>query len=545
MVRAMALWFGLWLPMGAAAAPFEAFPVDAAAILQAIGSAKPVDLGGAAVTGLTLPHHRVASDLIASGMVTAVAGPKPLRIVLLTPDHFKRSHRAFATTQRDFATALGLVPVDHQAAAVLLRSPDVGSSILFEREHGVGELLPYIAHLFPGVPVLPVAIRIGATRGQWEALIQRLLPLVRERTLVIQSTDFSHYLPREQAVLRDQQMLNIIASGDLDALAQAQQPAQLDSRGAQYIQMRLQQQRFGARPVVFGNYNSADYGATGSQDTTSYVAQVYAAAAADRVVMPGLGAQTLCVVGDTFFGRHMALRLADAAARARLKNALRQRLRGCPLLLNLEGVLSERVQAKHPLQLVMPQASTLAWLKDLGVVAVSLANNHSADLGSPAYAAMVARLREAGLLVLEHGQTNQVGPLRVVAWRDLDNHPQPRDALLSAAELAKAAPADLALMHWGREYSAEPGQRERDLTAMLRDRGVPLIVGAHPHRASPGIRLWDGVDTVLVYSLGNFIFDQHGPRVSGAVLQISVFAQGTRALRYLALPDARSLIRGR
>jgi poly-gamma-glutamate synthesis protein (capsule biosynthesis protein) len=193
----------------------------------------------------------------------------------------------------------------------------------------------------------------------------------------------------------------------------------------------------------------------------------------------------------------------------------------------------------------MPEASTLAWLKDLGVVAVGLANNHSGDLGPAAFAAMVVRLREAGLTVLEHGLTQQVGPLRVVAWRDLDNHPQPRAALIDPQELTRAAPADLALMHWGREYSAEPGPREEALTAMLQRQGLPLIVGAHPHRASQDIRLWGGLDTVLVYSLGNFIFDQHGPRVSGAVLQISVFAQGTRALRLLALPDARSLVRGR
>ena len=68
--------------------------------------------------------------------------------------------------------------------AALLQSPQVAASQLFEREHGLGELLPYVAQLFPGVPVLPVAVRIGATRAQWDHLVARLSPWVTPRTLV-------------------------------------------------------------------------------------------------------------------------------------------------------------------------------------------------------------------------------------------------------------------------------------------------------------------------------------------------------------------------
>ena len=68
-----------------------------------------------------------------------------------------------------------------------------------------------------------------------------------------------------------------------------------------------------------------------------------------------------------------------------------------------------------------------------------------------------------------------------------------------------------------------------------------LGVGAHPHRASRRIELLGGLDAVQLHSLGNFVFDQRAPRASGAVLQISVFAQGTRALRLIAVPDVFEL----
>ena len=456
-VRAAALAAGLVLGSvaTAASAPFQAQIVDAQPVLAAIAAARPVDLGGAAVTGLVLPHHRVARDLIASGLVTAAQGPRPERIVMLTPDHFKRSPRAFATTERDFDTAFGVVPVDRAAARSLLASSDVAASILFEREHGIGELLPYVGRLFPGVPVLPVAIAIGSTRAQWDRLVDRLAPLVTPRTLVVQSTDFSHYLSRQQAARRDQQMLNVIATGDLGALARAQQPAHIDSRGGQYIQMRLQQRLFGARPIVYGNVNSADNGATAADNTTSYVAQVYAPAAAARVVFPPGEARTVCLAGDTFFGRHVADWLARPAVRERLRERVRTRLRGCPLVVNLEGVLSEDGRAAHALQLAMPRADTLQWLQDLGVVAVGVANNHSRDLGEDAYRDSVAQLRGAGLQVLENGQGQRVGPLWLTALSDLDNHPAPRRDLLAPHRIGRLRPLDgqggpaVAFVHWG------------------------------------------------------------------------------------------------
>lgn len=524
---------------------WRAHPMDPQHVLQAIADAQPVDLGGAAVTGLALPHHRVATDLIAAGMVTAARGARPERIVLLTPDHFRRATRAFATTPRDFDTVLGRVPTDRRAVAALLRSPQVAASQLFEREHGLGELLPYVAQLFPGVPVLPVAVRVGATRAQWEHMVGQLTPWVTPRTLVIQSTDFSHYLPHDQARKRDQQMLNVIAAGDLEAMARAQQPAHLDSRGGQYIQMRLQALRFGAQPIVFGNYNSAERGATTQEFTTSYVAQVYAPAARDRVVHPAGAAKSLCVAGDTFFGRHVADWLSREAVRRRVADELRRRLRGCPLLLNLEGVLVDEDHAAQPLQLVMPTEDTLAWLRELGVVAVGVANNHSRDRGESAYAQMVRRLRAAGLQVLEQGELQDVGPLRVAAWTDLDNQPHPRRELMPLPVLPPgAAVPDLALLHWGREYVTRPGEREQVLARSLQSAGVAMVVGAHPHRASRRIELLGGLDAVQVHSLGNFVFDQRAPLGSGAVLQISQFAQGTRALRLIPWPDVFELGRG-
>jgi hypothetical protein len=69
-------------------------------------------------------------------MVSAPLGARPERIVLLTPDHFKRATRAFATTLRDFDTVLSPVPVDRTAARALLDTPDVAGQDRYARRGG-------------------------------------------------------------------------------------------------------------------------------------------------------------------------------------------------------------------------------------------------------------------------------------------------------------------------------------------------------------------------------------------------------------------------
>jgi poly-gamma-glutamate synthesis protein (capsule biosynthesis protein) len=232
---------------------------DDAIFTESIAAAEALAIQPRRVSGLTVPHHLVAADLIARAFLVA-RDNRYDRIVVLTPDHFKRAHRPFAATRLAFDTVFGRVPTDVAAVESLLEYRTlVEDSDLFLREHGIGAVLPYVARFFPDTPIVPIAVTIGSNRDEWDALIAALDPLVTERTLILQSTDFSHYLPLAPAILRDQETLNVIAAGDIDAVAKLHQPQHLDSRGGQYIQMRLQAKHFGAAPVVIANSNMQFY----------------------------------------------------------------------------------------------------------------------------------------------------------------------------------------------------------------------------------------------------------------------------------------------
>lgn len=62
-------------------------------------------------------------------------------------------------------------------------------------------------------------------------------------------------------------------------------------------------------------------------------------------------------------------------------------------------------------------------------------------------------------------------------------------------------------MHWGVEYATTPNASQEEIAQYLADLGVDIIIGTHPHVLQP-ITWID--DTLVIYSLGNFISNQYG-----------------------------------
>lgn len=65
----------------------------------------------------------------------------------------------------------------------------------------------------------------------------------------------------------------------------------------------------------------------------------------------------------------------------------------------------------------------------------------------------------------------------------------------------------LVSMHWGEEYSTDVTQEQEKIANYLSNLGVDIIIGHHPHVIEP-IDYID--DTLVIYSLGNFLSGQEG-----------------------------------
>jgi poly-gamma-glutamate synthesis protein (capsule biosynthesis protein) len=158
----------------------------------AIAKEEPARRFGGTVTGITVPHHLLAADLIARGFW-----------------------------------------IDRAVTAALTESPLFAESNLFEQEHGIQAELPFIKHFFPDAKIVPIAVSGGSSRSDWDAAISLLARFADDKTLIVQSTDYSHYLPLEVAVKRDQESLNVIA-----ARWDCNRPSSTQARSSSPIEIR-------------------------------------------------------------------------------------------------------------------------------------------------------------------------------------------------------------------------------------------------------------------------------------------------------------------
>jgi poly-gamma-glutamate synthesis protein (capsule biosynthesis protein) len=78
-------------------------------------------------------------------------------------------------------------------------------------------------------------------------------------------------------------------------------------------------------------------------------------------------------------------------------------------------------------------------------------------------------------------------------------------AIEAVEKLKKKADVVIVSLHWGDEYRQKPNSRQIKIAHQLIDAGADLILGHHPHVLQPIEEYKDGV---VVYSLGNFVFDQ-------------------------------------
>ncbi len=193
-------------------------------------------------------------------------------------------------------------------------------------------------------------------------------------------------------------------------------------------------------------------------------------------------------------------------------------------------------------------------LKANGIKIVSFANNHVMDQGWAGFVESRQHLKEVGLEfagtsddaatawqpVITEANGIKVGWLGMTRWlngnRNPDKDDQPHvnfypypgeangapgadEATVLAAVKAAKAKCDLLVVsvHWGIEYATAPRPEDVDLAHKMMEAGATVIVGGHPHVLQPieTYQTQDGRDTVIFYSMGNFLSNQSRSYVDG------------------------------
>lgn len=124
------------------------------------------------------------------------------RVVLVGPSHYVRLTGCAAPSNAAWLTPLGEVPIDRAAIIGLAEAGHAAVDDLpHEQEHALEVQLPFLQRVLPaGVPVIPLAV--GAS--QPEDVLLTLLAAVLPGTLLLCSTDLSHYLTLDTAQRQDE-----------------------------------------------------------------------------------------------------------------------------------------------------------------------------------------------------------------------------------------------------------------------------------------------------------------------------------------------------
>ena len=162
-----------------------------------LAAAKAADLPGEPAC-LIVPHagYRFSGPTAAAGF-KAVEGRTFSRVVLLGPSHaMGHSYAGGAVpTVKAFATPLGEVPLDRAACDKLVRARTfTADNRPHEREHCLEMELPLLQKAVKDLRIVPVLIG-NATAESVVEMAEGLRTILDEKTLLVVSTDFTHYGP--------------------------------------------------------------------------------------------------------------------------------------------------------------------------------------------------------------------------------------------------------------------------------------------------------------------------------------------------------------
>lgn len=210
---------------------------------------------------------------------------------------------------------------------------------------------------------------------------------------------------------------------------------------------------------------------------------------------------------------------------------------------NLEIVLSEQEFSNSPPKSVIFYAhpALASALKQVGFDHVSLGNNHSYDYLEDGLATTIEAVESAGLAwsgagfdeeqALRASKLSILGEdlclLGYVGWKGRVEPNQVAEtgkggaAFGSEENIAASVTRDaetgcavVAQYHGSREYSDGPTEESERRMKLAVESGAALIASHHPHVAQ-GIELYK--ESLIAYSLGNFLFDQYFLETHGSI----------------------------
>ena len=164
---------------------------------------------------LIMPHAGYMYSGLTSAHISLVLKENQFKkVIVMAPDHRMGFTGGAISDVTAYETPLGLIPLNKDAATLR------GNKYLFQAipasdrlEHSVEVVLPFLQYFLKNFELIPIVL--GRGNDLSDRVSAALDPLMNQNTLLVASSDLSHYLSYPEAVDRDRETIKMIC--DLNA----------------------------------------------------------------------------------------------------------------------------------------------------------------------------------------------------------------------------------------------------------------------------------------------------------------------------------------
>ncbi len=454
---------------------------------------------------------------------------QPLNIVVISPDHFNATTNTITMACKDTKK---LCYKDRCIPAKTLKQTDEPWCIPSQtKEHGLGEQIKFIQKIFPQGKIYPIILKPRKFGGD-DSLIQMLDSYkFVGKTLYIASVDFSHYVAEDFALLHDKKTFYTLNNA---TSIQEYTSLEVDCPSCLYVVNSLAKKN-NVSPQLFLRDSSSTitHKDLGTENTSRQF--IYYTAQQN----PANGF-TIAFFGDLIFDREVARTLSTGKRineyfqtffqqeniQLWWANYIHRKLRWIDFVgFNLETPIVENPEtciSSHKEVSFCSSNQIISYLTDLGFTMANIANNHSFDGWIPAHEETIQQLQKYGLQYFwyekdgKYFEKNYTVKTTVrgikIARLGFDFTITPTSLFPTYCKLLQTNDAEwyinVVSAHRWTEYQSTHNALQESLWKQLIDCGADIIIGHHPHVIQD---IWRYKNKPIIYSLGNFLFDQKDP----------------------------------
>lgn len=185
-------------------------------LFRSVKSDKPIEH----ISGLVAPHAGyIYSGLTAAYAYNTIKEKKYNNVIILSPSHREYFAGNSVYNGDGYSTPFGNVEVNKELVQELINN----SKTIFKgleghrEEHGIEVHLPFLQFMLPDFKIVPVVMG-DQSKVFIDELAERIAGIIDDQTLIVASSDLSHFYPRYLANELDSVVEKRISDYDYDGL---------------------------------------------------------------------------------------------------------------------------------------------------------------------------------------------------------------------------------------------------------------------------------------------------------------------------------------